>query len=360
MPILLITFQLAARRGLKVKMSVLTRRCSVNQSIPLKIEIENNSPFPIMNCEIAVGFALSSGGEPETVKINTPIFPHNKQTLSAAFSSEHFGIVNCRIEYVKIFDMLRLSRFKLHADKIEQYAETIMILPDSFELNNTISDYSELGLDSENFSSSKAGDDPSEIFSIHEYQDGDKLSKIHWKLTAKQDKLMVKDYSLPLADSFLIIADTYTPDGEDSAAIYDAVIQLAASISSLLERNSIRHRISSYDEKNGSISDESVFDEETHIAACEKLLLCGTCSKPGIAVTEILSDEENCQRYGHMLLITSFFDDGLASVISSCGKAYRCTVLLCGDENPPVTNADIDIIPVTCGAAAQSVSELIL
>ena len=44
--------------------------------------------------------------------------------------------------------------------------------------------------DSPEFSKVKSGDDPSEIFDLHPYREGDAVNLIHWKLTEKMDKAL--------------------------------------------------------------------------------------------------------------------------------------------------------------------------
>lgn len=44
------------------------------------------------------------------------------------------------------------------------------------------------------------GDDPTEIYDIHKYQEGDALKNIHWKLSAKYGYLLVKDNALAVSE----------------------------------------------------------------------------------------------------------------------------------------------------------------
>lgn len=67
--------------------------------------------------------------------------------------------------------------------------------------------YNETSADSDRFSTYKKGDDPSEIFDIREYADGDKIQRIHWKLSSKTGDLMVKEGSLPLMKEIHIFID---------------------------------------------------------------------------------------------------------------------------------------------------------
>ena len=44
------------------------------------------------------------------------------------------------------------------------------------------------------------GDDPTEIYDIHKYQEGDSLKNIHWKLSAKYGSILVKDNALAVSE----------------------------------------------------------------------------------------------------------------------------------------------------------------
>ena len=45
------------------------------------------------------------------------------------------------------------------------------------------------------------------FFDIREYADGDKIQRIHWKLSSKTGDLMVKEGSLPLMKEIHIFID---------------------------------------------------------------------------------------------------------------------------------------------------------
>lgn len=56
------------------------------------------------------------------------------------------------------------------------------------------------------------GYDNSETFQVRTYQKGDRLQNVHWKLTAKQDELMVKENALPNCCPVILFLD-YNPKG---------------------------------------------------------------------------------------------------------------------------------------------------
>ena len=53
------------------------------------------------------------------------------------------------------------------------------------------------------------GADRTELTEIKEYQIGDGLRDIHWKLSSKTSELMVKDYALPIHDRDYIVIDLF-------------------------------------------------------------------------------------------------------------------------------------------------------
>ncbi len=52
------------------------------------------------------------------------------------------------------------------------------------------------------------GDDPGETYDIREYQPGDSIRQIHWKLSGKLDDIMIREKSFPVDDTVLILAES--------------------------------------------------------------------------------------------------------------------------------------------------------
>ncbi len=363
LPVMLTIMNLIARFCIKAELRIDAQRCAAGQSVPMKLVITNRCFIPVPMAEITLAYRMSAGRNEEKMKICTPVFPLNSQTLTAGFTSKHYGVIECRIKSVKIFDLLRLSRFRIPRKSFTDTVYEITVLPEAMPLNNAISSYNELGTDSSEFSQTKPGDDPSEIFGIREYNDGDKLSRIHWKLTAKTDSLMVKDYSLPLVECCMIVTDFFISSSDRSSEdLYDTEIQLSLSLSSLLEANEIRHRTAAYSELTRQLEEAVVYDEGSALESALLLLSCGISRNRDTSVAALTSGSEAVQRYGHLLYICSEFTQSAADQLALSGLAYRYTVLLCcheGDE-PEIPDTEIDIIPVYCGNISRSVEGLVI
>lgn len=60
------------------------------------------------------------------------------------------------------------------------------------------------------------GNDTAEVFELREYQEGDELKAIHWKLTSKMDRLIVREYSDSTRYDTIVLYDiALKANGED-------------------------------------------------------------------------------------------------------------------------------------------------
>lgn len=143
---------------------------------------------------------------------------------------EHFsGKIRISLKNAKIFDYMGLFSKKL---PVEGQGE-IMVFP---PLNLTAvtqkpRSYYE-AMDALEYDDFKPGSDVSEIFQIREYQKGDHLQRVHWKLSAREDNLLVKDYSYPLGYRAGVYLDFYMQKTDRSTrGQIDGMVELAMALS---------------------------------------------------------------------------------------------------------------------------------
>lgn len=118
---------------------------------------------------------------------------------------ERCGVKIVTISDVVLFDYLKIFK---KVKKLNREIKVI-IVPKVYEVPFYVLDGEyEFDGDSEKYSEHKPGDDTAEIFDIRDYQTGDRLSRVHWKLSMKLNRLMVKEYSRPLPDGIMLLMDT--------------------------------------------------------------------------------------------------------------------------------------------------------
>ena len=328
------------------------------------VKIENPLRIPVPNCMIKISYYMRLDKKAEYFTVNTPLFPKNVQYLTVSVSSKHYGALKMRIESVRINDMLKLffRTKKFKNDTSPQLETMVTVFPDYTELENPVMNYSEMGLETDVYSKTKKGDDPSEIFDIHEYVEGDKISRIHWKLTAKQDKTMVKDYSLPVANSVLIAVDLDIPlknGGADLPDCYDLIMECAASVSMRLLENQCPHRTVWFDPKMQTAEHEMIGDIEDYTLMISRLL---ETPLGGESIVYRLAAEDERVKYGHILIITASLDEKKSAVLPQINSAPRITVLS-ADKNadmPFEIDERCSVVPVQTGAIAECMQDIYL
>ena len=199
MPVILFALNVYISRKLKISFVQPMHKAVGRSAVVLEILVENPTIFPVANLEIFIEHqsAIESKNKNNITKINLPLISKESQSLKLNIASIHLGKIDLKIKKCRVYDILRLFKFKVRGKAFEDaLRETILFVYPQYSLmENTVSDYSGYGIESDEYSPDKKGDDPSQIFDIHEYIEGDKLNRIHWKLSAKQNSVMVKDYS---------------------------------------------------------------------------------------------------------------------------------------------------------------------
>jgi len=120
------------------------------------------------------------------------------------FGHNHCGLFTFTLTELAVVDAFGLFSWKTAR---EPQARTIA-LPEieamPIEINPGGNDSSE----AQEYSMHRPGNDISETFAIREYAPGDSIRSIHWKLSQKTDRLLVRELGLPVANNILILMET--------------------------------------------------------------------------------------------------------------------------------------------------------
>ena len=175
-----------------------------NLATTLAISFENPSHIPLlhMECPLSLNSVYYEKREPITYIL--PVAAGGNQSFSMPVSFQYCGLFEAKITTVKAYDYLHFVSFSKQVDAHAQ----IYILPDSrVEISCHPSFYVE-GFD-EYETSSQTGNASSNVTDVREYRPGDRLQKIHWKLSAKIDKLMVKENEAAALHQFYVLLELY-------------------------------------------------------------------------------------------------------------------------------------------------------
>ncbi|MBQ7874166.1 MAG: DUF58 domain-containing protein [Oscillospiraceae bacterium] len=225
------TFGMAffARNGISAK-TVLPPTAEKGSEICGKIILENRSALPVFRavCEVIVKNKLT--GEENGMNIAFSVPAKGKAEADFSLSSEYCGYVTAKAEKVYLTDIFGF--LFIGAKDFSSAKGKMTVLPETFEPIIVFDGILPVPEDSESYSPDKKGYDYSETFQIREYAPGDSMKQIHWKLSEKLDKTIVRDASLPVAKNIMLFWDKTA--GKAGPSETDAMAEVASSVAQSL------------------------------------------------------------------------------------------------------------------------------
>lgn len=189
--------------------------------------INNASPFTFIKVLCCVSAKNNMTGEREEKFI--PVFCSAKSEAAANFtcSFKNCGYTEVKAEKIYLTDFFGFIPFKVKGFASSEAKCTV--LPDTFDMTLVFDNMPIAIDDSESYSPDKKGNDCSETFQLREYIPGDGIKQIHWKLSEKLDKVIVREASLPVQKSTFVFWDKYSENGL-SPRESDSMAEVTASI----------------------------------------------------------------------------------------------------------------------------------
>jgi Uncharacterized conserved protein (some members contain a von Willebrand factor type A (vWA) domain) len=270
------------------------------------------------------------------------------------------------LEGIRFYDYLRVFSLKRKLNKEIRIA----VLPCYYELSQTelLSKNTQI-VESDSYSPVRKGDDPSEVFEIREYREGDRLQRIHWKLSRKQNQLMIKEFSDPVSCSVLLFVNLCIPRDRTALYFMDALLECALSLSYSFSMKGELHYLAWYDEKHGNCKRIRITQENDLYEAVDGLLQASPYTNDSEALSSYLAEYPN-EQYTDLLFITG---DLTASWINSIAtvRAQSKQVIYLEDtqtsENAQGVSPDIlqqygeagiDLWPVEAGSVLKDMEQL--
>ena len=200
----------------------------------------------------------------------------SEQMTACLVSAQHCGRITCRIEKLKLYDYLWLLSIPGKASHDHCSFTVMPKLPDIDPLTErTLREDFESNIYAQN----RPGRDYSEVYEIRSYREGDPISSIHHKLSAKREELVVREGSYPVGSRLMLLA--VLPDWSRSIGECEEVLTAVFAVSSFLTANGFDHTIACLSENEPSglmqiaVNDEASFYEG---AAC--VMECGRDPHP--------------------------------------------------------------------------------
>ncbi len=195
---------------------------SKNTPFDFSINVTNGSIFPCVPLELTCTLPDAESGRFIRKRVYVSLSPFASAKLVIEGRHQYRGCYKATAERIAAVDPLRIIRISRRMND----EMTMVFLPRKLELEDVLSSCE----GEQSFSKPNSVASEKEDFShVRDYRPGDNIQFIHWKLTAKQDDFMIKQFDSVSDRRAYVICDWSVGSGGDSYLRADTIIETALS-----------------------------------------------------------------------------------------------------------------------------------
>lgn len=267
----------------------------VKKNEPFSIRLKFKSNSRLGSTRVRVKMAVKNEFL-QTERRETLLFVMGKkeQPVSYTMTSEYCGRITCEILQVKVYDYLWL--FSFSSGYRQKRKTEILVMPEIQMLDAEAAESRREDWESSDYCKDRPGDDPAEIYDIREYREGDRISRIHWKLSSKRNELLIKEGGLPVGSRILLALDLPAGDGEEM--LKEGAAESLISLSWFLTENEISHKVGwcrDAEAEGGSFATINVEKEEDFYQMIHEIMSVSAAGKSSLVINGCL-EESNISR----------------------------------------------------------------
>ena len=298
------------------------------QQIELALTLRSDARLPrLVRCTLRLGNTLT--GERQTLIASAVLRGRREHVLRFTAKPMHCGLLTFSPEQIVLPDPFGLFEKRLSPNS----SCSATVLPTLRPLELALADAADLYEAGAPQTAQLPGYDPAETVQVRDYVPGDPIRQIHWKLSEKADRLLVREFGRPQAAQVLLLFETAAlPGGALTPERTDALLDGLCAVSHALLAAELPHTLGWYDGSSGRFRTQPITVRQELDAALRQLL--STPIRPGdvSVIGRCLSAEDRCD-YAHIAV----FSACAAPELSSLCHGNRVTLLLPPDAAAPLS-----------------------
>lgn len=271
------------------------------QTAKVTLTVTNQCRLPKPRLRITLSCRNLRTGQAGEHTVELSLLPGQRKQLPFTVGCPHCGHVRMEVINAELSDVFGLFSRRLSCHTKAGFT----VVPQLFEPSVSLDSQDMAMPDSDTYSPVKPGDDPGETFAVREYVPGDAIRKIHWKLSEKTDKLMVREFGLPVINEVALLLETAGAETPDET---DAITEVFASVSSELIRAGIHHHVYWPSDKTDGIRDFMITAENEFAFMLEELMELPP-GEDGSVTQRFLEIHPHCP-YSHVIIVGSQIPPG--------------------------------------------------
>lgn len=305
------------------------------QSLTGTLEATNPTCFPVgpLLCRITLENRLT--GQVETVKLQLHPGTRSSREVKLQFCSHYCGYIKVRVERVRLTDLTGLLSLPLPIKAEAKLTALPELLPANIQMRYPACTPD----DGETWLEGRKGSDNTEILQLRDYVPGDSIRQIHWKLSSKLERTIVREPSFPVSRSLLILWDKTVTEAQP--AQMHAMAQALFAVCQAVSGQGFAYTLAWNDGTNVQFA--QIQTEEDLLQTVPRLLKSGCRDAEQSALSYLPELQE---RYSKTLYFAAACPAQTA--LESFAGDGAMTIFLCGDEDAASSYRTVCYTPETC------------
>ena len=191
--------------------------------VVLSLRVHHRGLLPV--APLLLELTDPSGNRERDIRLKN--MPNKVQSMRLPIHAAHVGVFSVGLHSCTVEDLLGLVRKKVPFQKT---SFELLVLPRTFDIEPLKLAPGDPGSEL----MARATEDLSAPSDVRNYQPGDAMKKIHWKLSLRKRELMVRKFDEPILQDVLILMDCSRPPSwghpQAEADLRDTLLETAASV----------------------------------------------------------------------------------------------------------------------------------
>lgn len=271
LPILSLLFLLLGMIQFHIQLQCASRY-TIHSDAYITIQNKTSGWLPLASVTVALTYHNHFTNETENV-IASFASEHTLTEVKLDLPTDDLGCIDIEIKSITFHDYLGLFRFK----KRVQVSDTTYIYPKTMAWSEEVSILEPAIEDGDEVI--QRGYEQGDSFDVHEYREGDSLHRVHWKLSAKLDQIMVKEFTSTIRKTRAVYFEYY-----GSKQDCEMILTNVYNFSQYLLQEQVPFKIVQF--MNGQSSKEQSVNTHADLDACMRSLLtryCTSASAPSMS-----------------------------------------------------------------------------
>jgi uncharacterized protein (DUF58 family) len=211
----------------RFKQELSVKTCVKGKEAVLHLEIGNEKPIPLSLIEVHVDVVSFR----ENVNLVFSLAPYSGKTFRIPVATPYRGRYKVGMTKLNITDIFGLTSFPFDMRRLSYYRMCeLVVLPKAGVPGTVSADIEDTKFFGDPYlKQAETGDT---VSGARLYHEGDSLKRVHWKKSAQQGELFVKQFEYPERERVMMLVDTATHGlaGESLLVYADTICECASSI----------------------------------------------------------------------------------------------------------------------------------